>query len=181
MQQCSSHALCCAREVRVIPSCLHSCALSRAPRHLGTPSAAKQLYNCLALSCGTRGFWGRIAAAKLHSTLGTFAVAAVEVKTPALVVKESQLGCLPWSGQQRDCAEGWQTNSQACTEMLCWCASAPAQLYSQGVNTELWRCSQAPRQARTCPGLSIHLPTGWMWPLHCQNRAKTPGNPGFLF
>lgn len=67
---------------------------------------------------------------------------------------------------------GRQT-AQACTEMLCWCARAPVWLYSQGVNTELWRCSQAPRQAQTCPRLNMHLPTGWMWPLHCWNCRNT--------
>lgn len=59
--------------------------------------------------------------------------------------------------------------AQACTKPLCWCARAPTQLYSQGANTELWRCGQAPKQALICPWLSKHPATGWMGPLPCKN------------
>lgn len=38
-------------------------------------------------------------------------VGAVEVKTPTPAAKESRLGCLPRSGQQRDSAQGWQRNN----------------------------------------------------------------------
>lgn len=153
------------------------------PWHLGNPSAAKQLYNCLALSCGTRGSWAEFGSLLLpNSTPHPAPLQWLQCKWKHLHWLQRNCGwdvCHCLGSSVTVLRAGTQT-AQASTEMLCWCATAPAQLYSQGVNTELWRCSQAPRQAQTCPGLSMHLPTGWMWPLHCQNCAKTPGNPWLL-
>lgn len=127
-------------------------------------------YNCLAFSCGIQGSW---AGSLLPNS--TSHLAPLQWKWKHLHWKGTIAGmsAMVWAAAARGTA-------QACTAMLCCCARAPSQFYSQGVNTQLWRRGRAPEQARTCPGLSTHPAAAWMCPLHCQNSAKTPGNPWLL-
>lgn len=175
-------ALSCLGERRVIASCLHSCTLSRAP-----PAPGKSFCSQTALQLfGFTLCYSRVSGQALHCQ------ALLPTRDLCMWV---QWKWKHWHQLRRN--HGWDvchglgssvtllragrgTTAQACTKMLCWCARALTQLYCQGVTTELWRCSWAPRQVQTCPGLSVHLATGWMRPLHCQSRAKTPGHPGCL-
>lgn len=173
-------ALSCLGEMRVIPGCLHNCTLSRAPLTPGKSFCSQTALQLLGVTLCCSRVLGQDHQALLPTRHLCMWVQWKWKHRRRLRRNHGWDVCHGLGSSVTLLRAGRGTTARACTKMLCWGARAPTQLYSQGVNTELGRCSRAPKQAQTCPGLSVHLATGCMRPLHCQNHAKTPGHPWLL-